>query len=123
MGEKFCFGTSTHNMPPKKTKEAIAKAAAAAGGKGKKKKWSKAKAKEKLQNAVLFEQELYDRVLAEAPKQRLITPSNLSEKFKLSGSLARKAILHMYANGLIRKVSKHHSQLIFTRQTGAKEDE
>merc|ERR1712048_249292 len=126
MGERPETTKKNTTMPPKKTKEAIAKAAASAGSKGKKKKWSKAKSKEKLQNAVLFEEELYNKVVADVPKQRVITPSNLSEKYKLSGSLARKTIIHLHQKGLIRKVSKHNSQLVFTRLTtgaAAGEDE
>jgi len=118
------YDNLAHTMPPapKKTKEAIAKAAQAGGGKGKKKKWSKAKSKEKLANMVLFSKELYDKVVADVPKQRLITPSNLSEKFKLSGSLARKIILHLFEKGLIRKVSHHNSQMIFTRAAAPVEE-
>eukprot|EP00612_Vaucheria_litorea_P000552 CAMPEP_0171454426 /NCGR_PEP_ID=MMETSP0945-20130129/1713_1 /TAXON_ID=109269 /ORGANISM="Vaucheria litorea, Strain CCMP2940" /LENGTH=136 /DNA_ID=CAMNT_0011979439 /DNA_START=27 /DNA_END=437 /DNA_ORIENTATION=+ len=110
-------------MPPKKSKEAIAKAAQSGGAKGKKKKWSKAKTKEKVNNYVLFDEELYKRILSEVPKQRLITPSNLSERFKLSGSLARKAIHHLHEKGLIRKVAECHSQLVYTRAIVAKEEE
>jgi len=81
------------------------------------------KAKEKVNNFVLFDQELYKKVVAEVPKQKLITPSSLAEKFKLNGSLARQAIQHLYEKGLIRKVSNHHSQLIYTRATAVKEEE
>ena len=85
-------------------------------------KWSKTKAKEKVNNAVLFDQDLYKKVLAEAPKQRLITPANLSEKFKLNGSLARKAIKHLYEKGLIRRIAHHHSTQIYTRALGKDEE-
>ena len=33
-------------------------------------KWSKGKVREKLQNAVMFDQKLYDRLVAEVPKVR-----------------------------------------------------
>ena len=40
-----------------------------AGSKGKgKKKWSKGKNREKVSNKVLYDQETYDRLLAEVPK-------------------------------------------------------
>merc|ERR1712113_59885 len=106
-------------MPPKKTKEAIAKAASGAGSKGKKKKWSKAKSKDKLQNHGLFNPELYKKVVADVPKQRVITISNVSEKHKLNGALARECINHLHAKGLIRKVSKHNAMMIYTRATAA----
>merc|ERR1712110_1289587 len=114
------MGTVRPSMPPKKTKEAIAKAAAGSGGKGKK-KWSKGKSKDKVQNAVLFDPELYKKVLGDVPKQRVITVSNISEKYRLSGGLARATIAHLHSKGLIRQVSKHHSIPIYTRATGAAE--
>merc|ERR1712244_58951 len=101
------MGNLKSAMPPKKTKEAIAKAAASSGDKGKKKKWSKGKSKDKLSNQVLFDPELYKKLVADAPKQRVITIANLSEKFRLNGSLARAAIAHLHSKGLIREVSKH----------------
>ena len=42
-------------------------------------KWSKGKVKEKLANAVLFDKTTYDRMLNDTPKQKLITPSIISE--------------------------------------------
>jgi small subunit ribosomal protein S25e len=86
-------------------------------------KWSKAKAKEKLASGVLLDPENYKKLLAEVPKQRLITPSNLSEKYKLGGALARRVIRHLYEKGLIRKVTAHNAQVIYTRASAAKEDE
>merc|ERR1712137_244143 len=116
------MGTVRPSMPPKKTKEAIAKAAAGSGGKGNKKKWSKGKSKDKVQNAVLFDPELYKKVLGDVPKQRVITVSNVSEKYRLNGALARATIAHLHSKGLIRQVAKHHSILIYTRATGGGEE-
>eukprot|EP00301_Raphidiophrys_heterophryoidea_P020966 c5524_g1_i1.p1 GENE.c5524_g1_i1~~c5524_g1_i1.p1 ORF type:complete len:157 (-),score=47.18 c5524_g1_i1:65-535(-) len=110
-------------MPPKKTKEAIAKAATAGGSKNKKKKWSKAKAKEKLQNLVLMDQDVYKKLVAEIPKQRVISVSNVSEKFKLNGALARRVILEFHQKGLIRRVAQHHTQMIYTRAATNKDQE
>merc|ERR1719247_443862 len=97
-----------------KTKEAKAKAATSSG-KGKKKKWSKGKVKEKLSNMVLFDKATYDKLLSEIPKTKLITPSIISEKLKVNGSLARKAVKELMAKGLIRVVSAHSAQCIYTR--------
>ena len=77
--------------------------AAMAGGKGKKKKWSKGKVKEKLANLVLFDKTTYEKMLTDVPKQKLITPSIISEKLKVNGSLARKAVRELVSQGLIRK--------------------
>ncbi|KAL6205286.1 hypothetical protein ACLB2K_022548 [Fragaria x ananassa] len=49
------------------------------GGKQKKKKWSKGKQKEKVNNMVLFDHATSDKLLLEAPKFKLITPSILSQ--------------------------------------------
>ena len=55
-------------------------------------KWSKGKVKEKLSNLVLFDKATYEKMLTDVPKQKLITPSIISEKLKVNGSLARKAV-------------------------------
>ncbi|KAH7517795.1 hypothetical protein FEM48_Zijuj09G0102200 [Ziziphus jujuba var. spinosa] len=127
-------------MAPKKDKAPppSSKPAKSGGGKQKKKKWSKGKQKEKVNNMVLFDQATYDKLLSEAPKYKLITPSILSDRlralingqitnskmyvllcadFHISGSLARKAIRELMARGLIRMVSAHASQQIYTRAT------
>ncbi|KAI3419906.1 40S ribosomal protein S25 [Psidium guajava] len=80
------------------------------GGKQKKKKWSKGKQKEKVNNMVLFDQATYDKLVSEVPKYKLITPSILSDRLRLNGSLARRAIKDLMARGLIRMISAHASQ-------------
>ncbi|MBA0815545.1 hypothetical protein Gohar_000309, partial [Gossypium harknessii] len=144
---------------PKKDKAPppSSKPAKSGGGKQKKKKWSKGKQKEKVNNMVLFDQATYDKLLSEAPKYKLITPSILSDQAAeiislteldhqcsfirfvhdnsniigeiaisgnggpdlgiINGSLARKAIRELMARGLIRLVSAHSSQQIYTRAT------
>ncbi|KAL3621259.1 40S ribosomal protein S25 [Castilleja foliolosa] len=105
-------------MAPKKEKApAASKPAKTGGGKQKKKKWSKGKQKEKVNNMVLFDKSTYDKLLSEAPKYKLITPSVLSDRLRINGSLARKAIKELMARGLIRMVSAHSSQQIYTRAT------
>ncbi|KAF7010502.1 hypothetical protein CFC21_024909 [Triticum aestivum] len=96
-----------------------AKPAKAGSGKQKqkKKKWSKGKQKEKLNNAVLFDQPTYDKMLSEAPKYKLVTPSVLSERLRINVSLAKRGIKDLMARGLVRGVSLHASQQIFTRAT------
>ncbi|CAL9005560.1 unnamed protein product [Prunus brigantina] len=104
---------------PKKDKAPppSSKPAKSGGGKQKKKKWSKGKQKEKVNNMVLFDQGTYDKLIAEAPKYKLITPSILSDRLRINGSLARKAIRDLMARGAIRMVSAHASQQIYTRAT------
>merc|ERR1712055_358506 len=87
------------------------------GGKAKKKKWSKGKSRDKLNNLVLFDKNTYDKLYKEVPTYKLITPSIVSERLKVRGSLAKKALSEMSEKGLIKQVSAHRSQLIYTRIT------
>ncbi|KAJ3085389.1 40S ribosomal protein S25 [Quaeritorhiza haematococci] len=95
--------------------------AAMAGGKNKKKKWSKGKVKDKANNAVVFDKATYDKLYKEVPTYKLITPSVLVDRLRINGSLARLAIKELETKGLIRMVSSHRSQLIYTRATKAED--
>ena len=86
-----------------------------AGGKAKKKKWSKGKTRDKLNNLVLFDQGTYDKMMKEVPTYKLITPSIVSERMKVRGSLARKALRELLEKGLIKEVVNHNAQHIYTR--------
>lgn len=66
---------------------------------------------------VLFDKATYDKLLSEVPKSKLITPSILSDRLRINGSLARRAIRDLMARGSIRMVSVHSSQQIYTRAT------
>merc|ERR1712173_235276 len=72
------------------------------GGKAKKKKWSKGKTRDKLNDLVLFDKATYDKLLKEVPTYKLITPSIVSERLKVRGSLARKALNELVVKGLIK---------------------
>jgi small subunit ribosomal protein S25e len=68
---------------------------------------------------VLFDKGTYEKLLAEVPKYKMITPSILADRLRINGSLARAAIRELAAKGLIRPIIKHSSQVIYTRSTGA----
>jgi len=87
------------------------------GGKAKKKKWSKGKVRDKLNNLVLFDKPTLEKLMKEVPSYKLITPSVVSERLKIRGSLARFALKELEAQGLIRQVEAHHAQIIYTRNT------
>merc|ERR1712010_180077 len=89
-----------------------------AGASAKKKKWSKGKVREKLNNAVTFDQPTYDKMMKEAAMFKLVTPSVISERLKVNGSLARRAITELLNAGSIRCIDKHSAQKIYTRNTG-----
>uniref|UniRef100_A0A8C2MQE8 40S ribosomal protein S25 n=1 Tax=Cricetulus griseus TaxID=10029 RepID=A0A8C2MQE8_CRIGR len=93
----------------KKDKDPVSKS----GGKAKKKKWSKGKVWDKLNNLVLFEKATHDKLCKEVPNYKLVTPA------VIRGSLARKAqpFQELLSKGLIKLVSKHRAQVIYTRNT------
>merc|ERR1712001_585780 len=93
------------------------------GGKAKKKKWSKGKTRDKLNNLVLFDKGTYDKLYKEVPTYKLITPSIVSERLKVRGSLARRALIELMEKGLIKQVVAHSSQMIYTRMIGDKEED
>ncbi|KDD76826.1 ribosomal protein S25 [Helicosporidium sp. ATCC 50920] len=103
---------------PKEQKSKEAKALAAmSSSKGKRKKWSKGKMKEKVNNQVLFDKATYEKLNGEVPKYKMITPSILSDRLRINGSLARAAIRELLEQGLIKEVSKTHRQQVYTRAT------
>merc|ERR1712093_30077 len=126
-----CVSLVSLNMPPKKKvdpkkgdskksmKDFLAKSKG--GAAAKKKKWSKGKVREKLNNSVCFDQGTYDRMMKEAGNFELVTPSVLSERLKINGSLARRAIQELLNAGTIKLVDKHSNQLIYTRNVAGEE--
>merc|ERR1712203_27863 len=112
-------------MPPKqqaaKGGKAGAKAKPSGGGKAKKKKWSKGKVRDKLNNLILFDKPTYEKLYKEVPNYKLITPAVVSERLKIRGSLARRALIELKSKGLIKEVVKHSSQVIYTRATAVAE--
>ncbi|KAK4536091.1 hypothetical protein CDCA_CDCA07G2116 [Cyanidium caldarium] len=82
-----------------------------------KKKWSKGKTKEKSDHKVVMDPEMHDRLIKEASKYKLVTTSVLVERLKINGSVARAAIREMVARDLIRPVTTHQAQGIYTRAT------
>jgi len=99
---------------PKKTK-------AGDGGKSKKKKWSKGKVREKLANLVLWDKATVEKLYSDVPKWRVITPNVVSDRLKVSGSLAREGLRVLEAEGKIRAVYVQHDAQIYTRGGAADE--
>merc|ERR1712134_231961 len=116
------FLDSDISMPPKQQKGGTSKTPAkkpkeggSGGGKAKKKKWSKGKVRDKLHGLVLFDKATYEKLLEEVPTYKLITPSVVSERLKVRGSLARAGLQELLNKGLIKQVVKHSRQVIYTR--------
>merc|ERR1712032_1261739 len=111
----FCGRAMGGNKAMQKSKEAKTKAALASG-RSQRKKWSKGRVSEKLANSVVFDSSAYEKMLKEIPKAKLVTPSVVSERLKVNGSVARLAMRDLEEKGLIRHVGeKHHAQMIYTR--------
>ncbi|CCH45931.1 40S ribosomal protein S25 [Wickerhamomyces ciferrii] len=107
-------------MPPKIQQSKAAKAAAAmAGGKKSKKKWSKGRVKDKAQHIVILDQEKYDKIVKDVPTFRYISVSVLVDRLKVGGSIARQAIQQLEREGQIKRISRHSSQLIYTRASAS----
>ncbi|KAM9538768.1 small ribosomal subunit protein eS25-like [Salvelinus alpinus] len=99
-------------------------------------KCSKGKVRDTLNNLVLFGKATYDKLLKEVPNYKLITPTIVSERLKVRGCLARAALQellstayssYLLSTGMIKLVSKHRAQVIYTRRTeegeGAEKEE
>jgi small subunit ribosomal protein S25e len=112
-------GKGDEKKPDKSKKVSLLSKPSNAGGgdKNKKKKWSKSKIKDKLDSAVYFDQETYDKLVNEIPvKNKMITAAVVSDKLKISASLARHALQELEARGTIQRVGDpHHSLKIYTR--------
>merc|ERR1711887_211252 len=98
---------------PQKSKEAKAKAASG-GGKKSKKKWSKGKSRDKLQNMCLFDK---------PTNYKVITPSIVSDRMKIRGSLARRTIKELHQLGKIKLLVQHAAQMVYTRAIAVDDEE
>ncbi|ORX56944.1 ribosomal protein S25 [Hesseltinella vesiculosa] len=99
-------------------KDAAAKPTSSSGGKKAKKKWSAKKVKDKANNMVVLDKPTYERLFKEVPTYKLISQSILVDRLKLNASLARVAIKELENQGLIKALSRHHAQVIYTRASG-----
>ena len=108
-------------MPPKavqRTKEQKLAAALAGSRKTKKKKWAKGKVREKKENQVIFHEDSYEAAVKEVPKLRTITVATVSEKLRVTGSLATRLIRKLSKDGLIKKVYDQSGFLLYCRIEG-----
>jgi len=93
----------------KKSKDAIARAAAASR-KGLKKKWSKGKVTEKSNLDVLVDVKKFKEMEKDIPRMKLITLSTVSDRFKVTLSVARKAIRYFAEQNKILALDFQHQQ-------------
>jgi len=106
-------------MPPKsvqRTKEQKLQAALAGSRKGKKKKWSKGRVREKKNNAIIFSPVSYETAMKDIPRMKNITTATVSEKLRITGSLAQRFIRKLAKSGHILKVYDSTGFLLYTRK-------
>jgi small subunit ribosomal protein S25e len=60
-------------------------------------------------------------MLKDVPTYKLITTAIVSDRLKVSGSLARRTIRQLEKDGKIRRVIKSSKQLIYTRVGGGQD--
>jgi len=77
------------------------------------------KQREKTNAMVLFDKDTYDRLYKEVPKMKVVTISNLSERLKLNGSLARAAIKELVGKGLLKVTYQHRGMVVATSAESA----
>ena len=114
-------------MGQKKSKDAIARAAAASR-KGQKKKWSKGKVSDKSNLDVFVDPKKLQEITKDLPKMRLVTLATVSDRFKVTMSLARQLIRYFAAQGMITALDTQHQQCpLFTgnekKERGAEDEE
>ena len=109
-------------MPPKKDKEAKKEKSNQQGSKGKKKKWSKGKTREALENAVMFDQTTFEKLKNEVPKYKLITPSVVSDRLKVTVSAAAQGLKYLAKKKLIKSVLSSRKLCIYTRNIQKEEE-
>ena len=81
------------------------------GGDVKRKKWSKSKQKEKLNNQVYWTKPLYDKFLKDiVAKEPYITTSKVSDKLKVTMSLAREALKELREQEQLVPSLEYHSR-------------
>merc|ERR1712113_607746 len=76
-----------------------------------KKKWSK----DKAVHAVVLDKTLQERLNKDVQSYHLITVAVLVDRLKINGSLARKALNDLEAQGTIKKVVGHNTCNVYTR--------
>jgi len=82
----------------------------------KKKKWSKSRVKEKIENQNFIDIKLYERILKEISKDKLITPNILTTRFRISCSLAKKILIELSGKGNIKMIKYSSKEPLFTRK-------
>merc|ERR1712129_321091 len=91
-------------------------ASALAGSKkSKKKKWAKGRVKEKKNNMPVLMPDDYSAAMKDIPKMKLVSVSAVSEKFRITGSLAHRLIRKLATDGTLKKRYDSGGFLLYTK--------
>eukprot|EP01084_Bolivina_argentea_P009134 17088_1 len=92
------------------------------GSKGAAKKWSMGKTREALENAVLWDPATIEKLEKDVPKYKVITPSIVSDRLKVSVALATQGLKHLAEKKLVKLVSNSAKFKIYTRAVEVEEE-
>merc|ERR1712190_348158 len=98
-----------------KTKEQKLQAALAGSKKSKKKKWAKGRVKENKNNMPVLMPDDYSEAMKSIPKMKLVSVSSVSEKFRITGSLAHRLIRKLASDGTLKKRYDSGGFLLYTK--------
>jgi small subunit ribosomal protein S25e len=70
--------------------------------------------KDKAQHAVVLDKNVTDKLNKDVQSYRLITVATLVDRLKINGSLARKALQDLEAQGQIKKVVGHSKLSVYS---------
>merc|ERR1712129_502522 len=90
-------------------------AALAGSKKSKKKKWAKGRVKEKKNNNSVLMADDYSTAIKDIPKMKCITVSTVSEKLRVTGSLAHRLIRKLYKEGTLKRICDSGGFLLYTK--------
>ncbi len=78
-------------------------------------KWTKGKAKEKVDHAVFVDKATHEKLITGIPKiGKHVSVSQVIEKYKVVGSIARMVLKQLADSGAIKSVEQHSKQGLFT---------
>jgi small subunit ribosomal protein S25e len=84
-----------------------------------KKKWGKGKqAKEKRDWSTVLLPEVAIEIEKNVPRSKVITPSKLAERYKISLTVARKVLRQLEADGKIQRLVSHHTLDVYGKGGG-----
>ena len=87
------------------------------------KKWNKGKTRDSLNNAIMWDKTLVEKLNNEVPKYKVITPSVLSDRLKITVSLAHAGLKYLSDKKVIRLVAAGSNFTVYTRAIVAEKKE